>query len=184
MSATFSTIQFTAKPKIATADVVIVDGVVNQLKHLDGALMPILHGVQAALGYIPEAAVPQIAKSLILSRAEVHGVVTYYDHFHQSPQGKTVVQVCRAEACQSLGGEQLLNDMQAEFGCGNKDNPHEHTSKDGLYTVEAAYCLGLCASSPAAMVNGKPYARLNATKLKNIVKNAANVKASNTMVHE
>ena len=147
------------------ATAVVVDEVLNQLAHLDGALMPILHAVQAELGYVPEAAVPQIAQALNLSRAEVHGVLTYYDHFHQHPVGKTVVQVCRAEACQTLGGEQLLADMQAEYGCS-----HEHvTSKDGTVTVEAAYCLGLCAQSPAAMVNNVPYARLNLAKLKAIV---------------
>ena len=155
------------------ATAVVVDEVLNQLAHLDGALMPILHAVQAELGYVPEAAVPQIAKALNLSRAEVHGVLTYYDHFHQHPVGKTIVQICRGEACQSMGGEALLADMQAQHGCSS-----EHvTAKDGSITVEAAYCLGLCAQSPAAMVNNMPYARLNINKLNAIVSAVAEVEA-------
>ena len=147
------------------AQTAVVQDILAAHVGLEGPLLPILHAVQAELGYVPEAAVPQIAQALNLSRAEVHGVLTYYDHFHQHPVGKTVVQVCRAEACQTLGGEQLLADMQAEYGCS-----HEHvTSKDGTVTVEAAYCLGLCAQSPAAMVNNVPYARLNLAKLKAIV---------------
>jgi NADH:ubiquinone oxidoreductase subunit E len=117
---------------------------------LDGALMPVLHGVQDALGHVPEGAVAQIAQALNLSRAEVHGVITYYHHFRrEAPQGP-VLQVCRAEACRSMGGEQLLRHAQGTAA---------HCE------VEPVYCLGLCAMAPAVMIEGQPYGRMNAPKL-------------------
>src|SRR5439155_22654925 len=103
----------------------VVDRVIAERCHLAGALMPILHGVQDALGWVPAGAVPRIAEALNLSRAEVHGVMSYYHHFRQSPSKGPVLQVCRAEACRSVGGEALLQQAQAAGGC----------------SVEAVYCL-------------------------------------------
>ena len=123
--------------------------VIAQRRHLDGPLMPVLHGVQDALGYVPSGAVGQIAQALNLSRAEVHGVITYYHHFRQEPARGPVLQVCRAESCRSVGGEALLQQARTHGGC----------------TVEAVYCLGLCAQSPAVMLQGQPHARMTIAKL-------------------
>jgi len=120
-----------------------------------GALLPILHDVQESLGHIPADAVPVIAKGLNLSRAEVHGVVTYYHHFRTAPAGRTVVQVCRAESCKACGADALMAHAEKVLGCAS-----HHTRADGGYTLEPVYCLGLCASSPAIMVGERLYARV------------------------
>jgi formate dehydrogenase subunit gamma len=111
-----------------------------------GALLPILHDLQDALGHVPPAFVPEIAAALNLSRAEVHGVITYYHHFRSEPAAKHVIQICRAEACQSMGAEALMAHANLKL-CG-----------DGEFTVEAAYCLGLCAQSPAMTLDEEPHA--------------------------
>lgn len=130
-----------------------VDAVLAERAALPGALLPVLHGVQDALGFIPPAALPVIARALSLSRAEVHGVVTYYHHFRTTPPRGRVVQVCRAEACRSMGAEALM--------------AHARTTIDGAGcdTLEAAYCLGLCAQSPAVMIGERLHARMTPTKL-------------------
>ncbi|MGS0754733.1 formate dehydrogenase subunit gamma [Roseateles sp. GG27B] len=125
-----------------------------------GALLPILHEVQDALGYVPSQAVPEIASALNLSRAEVHGVVTYYHHFRDHAPGRHVLQVCRAEACQAMGGDALLAHAQLRLGCGV-----HATSADGEFTLEPAFCLGLCASAPALMLDEQPHARVTPKKL-------------------
>ncbi|MDQ6683841.1 MAG: NAD(P)H-dependent oxidoreductase subunit E [Pseudomonadota bacterium] len=124
-----------------------------------GGLLPILHDVQDAVGHVPPAVVPMIAAAVNLSRAEVHGVVTYYHHFRSSPPPARVVQICRAEACRSMGAEALLAHARSRFGC------DEHgVSRDGSVLVEAAYCLGLCASSPAMFVGEELHARVTKKK--------------------
>ena len=120
-----------------------------------GALLPILHDVQDALGHIPGDAVPEIAHALNLSRAEVHGVVTYYHHFRAEPAGRCVVHVCRAEACQAMGADALLAHAERSLGC-----TAHGTSPDGWFTLEPVYCLGLCASSPAMMLDDELHARV------------------------
>lgn len=127
----------------------------------DGPLLPVLHAVQDALGHVPRDALPLIAEALNLSRAEVHGVVSYYHHFRTTPAGRTVVQVCRAEACRSRGAEELLAYARARLGC-DAERP---TSADGAWTVEPAYCLGLCASSPAVVVGDVLRARMTPAQL-------------------
>ena len=107
---------------------------------LPGALLPILHEIQDAFGHIPAEAVPLIARTLNLSRAEVHGVITYYPHFRQTPPGRHVVRVCCAEACQAVGGEALAEHARA-------------CMEGGELTLEPVYCLGLCASGPALQIN-------------------------------
>lgn len=124
-----------------------------------GNLLPILHAVQHALGYIPEAAVPIMAQALQLSRAEIHGVISFYPHFRQTPGGKTVLEICRAESCQAMGAERLVDHAKQRLGCDFND-----TSADGV-TLQPVYCLGLCAQSPAVMVNGQPHARMTPDKL-------------------
>ncbi len=125
-----------------------------------GSLLPILHDVQHTLGHIPEAAVPVIAQALQLSRAEVHGVISFYPHFRQTPAAGVVLEVCRAESCQAMGGEQLAAHAQQKLGCG-----FHATSADGKVSLEPVYCLGLCAQSPAVMINGRPHARVTPAKL-------------------
>lgn len=125
-----------------------------------GGLLPLLHEVQDQLGYVPDAWVPDIARGFNLSRAEVHGVLTYYHHFRRVPPGRHVVQICRAEACQACGAEALVQVAQSTVGC-----DLNNTSASGGVTLEAVYCLGLCASSPAVMVDGQPRARMTAPAL-------------------
>ena len=120
-----------------------------------GALLPILHELQDTLGHIPPDAVPEIAGALNLSRAEVHGVLTYYHHFRSEPAGRHVIRICRAEACQSMGADDLLAHAQQRLGCAVHG-----TSKDGAFTLEPAFCLGLCASSPAMSIDDEPHARM------------------------
>ncbi len=124
------------------------------------ALLDILHEVQAALGFVPEEAVPVLASALNLSRAEVHGVVTFYHDFRRAPAGRHVLKICRAEACQSMGADALVARAERRLGvsCGN-------TSADGRMTFEPIYCLGLCATAPSAMLDGEVVGRLTATKL-------------------
>lgn len=126
--------------------------------------MPILHDVQDALGYIPGDAVPLIAKGLNLSRAEVHGVIKYYHHFRSEPAGRVVVQVCRAESCQAVGADMLMAHAEKVLGCAS-----HHTSADGAYSLEPVYCLGMCALSPAIMVNDTLHARMTPQKFDRVV---------------
>ena len=130
--------------------------------HLDreGPLLPILHDLQDTFGFIPQAAVPLVAEALNLSRAEVHGVVTFYHDFRQEPAGRHVVKLCRAEACQAAGGDALVACAEARLGVAMGK-----TSADGQVTLEPVYCLGLCATAPSAMVNGRVVGRLDAQRL-------------------
>jgi formate dehydrogenase subunit gamma len=130
--------------------------VIAERGQLPGACMPILHGVQEALGFIPRDAVPEIAAALNLSRAEVHGVITYYHFFRAEAPGKSVVQVCRAESCKSMGGDALLAHAEKHLGCG----VHQ-TTKDGAFTLEPVFCLGLCSSSPAIQIGDEVHARVS-----------------------
>jgi formate dehydrogenase subunit gamma len=128
------------------------------------ALLEILHDVQHEVGHVPETALPLIAKALNLSRAEVYGVATFYHDFHLKPSGKHHIKLCRAEACQSMGARELQamaeNFLNVRMG---------GTTSDNKITLEATYCLGLCASAPAMMVNEKPVARVSAAKFEKIV---------------
>ncbi len=126
----------------------------------DGVLLPILHDLQAAFGCIPEAAVSMVGQALNLSRAEVHGVVTFYHDFRREPPGRLVLKMCRAEACQAAGGEALAAHAEAKLGLAFGD-----TSADGRVTLEPIYCLGLCATAPSAMLNGHVVGRLDERRL-------------------
>jgi formate dehydrogenase subunit gamma len=125
-----------------------------------GAMLPILHALQEEFGYIDREAEPLIAEILNLSRAEVHGVVTFYHDFRQRPAGRHVLKLCRAESCQARGGDALAAQAQARLGVAFGD-----TTADGHVTLEAVYCLGLCSVSPSAMLDGKIVARLDGKKL-------------------
>ena len=128
------------------------------------ALLEILHDVQEAVGHVPESALPLIAKALNLSRAEVYGVATFYHDFHLKPHGTHVIKICRAEACQSMGARELqaMAEKFLKVKMGG-------TTASNAVSLEATYCLGLCASSPAIMVDGKPVARVTAAKLEKIM---------------
>jgi formate dehydrogenase subunit gamma len=128
------------------------------------ALLEILHDLQEDLGFIPEAALPALAKSLNLSRAEVHGVVTFYHDFRREPAGRHVIKVCRAEACQSMGANELVGMIERYLKV-----KMGQTTADGAITVEAAFCLGNCALSPAVMVDEKLVGRVDARKFEKIV---------------
>jgi formate dehydrogenase subunit gamma len=132
-----------------------------------GAMLPILHALQEAFGCVPEAAKPLIAQALNLSRAEVHGVVTFYHDYRAEPAGRHVLKLCRAEACQSVGGTALHRDVLAKLGL-----EWGGTTPDGRLTVEAVYCLGLCATAPAALLDGTPLGRLDAARLDGVVAEA------------
>ena len=125
-----------------------------------GALLPLLHAVQEELGHIPPDVVPDIAAGLNLSRAEVHGVITYYHHFRSLPAGRHVVQVCRAEACKACGGDELMAQAETLLGC----KSHE-TRDDGAVTLEPVFCLGLCASSPAIQIDDRLHGRVSPERL-------------------
>lgn len=129
------------------------------LQNIDGPLLPILHAVNNQLGFVDERALPIIADVLNLTRAEVQGVVSFYHDFRRSPAGRHVVKVCRAEACQSMGAERLITELETAFGIKLGE-----TSKDGRVTLEPVYCLGNCALSPAALIDGKLYGRLDAAR--------------------
>lgn len=126
----------------------------------EGATLPVLHALQEAFGHVPAAAVPMVAEALNLSRAEVHGVVTFYHDFRSEPPGRHVLKLCRAEACQAAGGDALAARAQAKLGVaiGN-------TAADRSVTFEPIYCLGLCATAPAAVLDGRVVARLDAARL-------------------
>ena len=133
---------------------------VADMKDRPGPLIEILHSVQAALGYVPPDAVPIIAESLNLSRAEVHGVVTFYHDFRREPAGRHVLRLCRAEACQSAGGDPLAARAEARLGV-----RFGSTAADGSVTLEPVYCLGLCAVAPSAMLDGRLVGRLDEASL-------------------
>jgi formate dehydrogenase subunit gamma len=124
---------------------------------LDGALMPILHALNETFGYVPDDAVPLIAGALNLSRADVHGTLTFYHDFRRSPAPRHVVKLCQAEACQSRGSAALT--AHAEQKLGTHIDPHGHPNAKGV-SLEPIYCLGLCASGPSALIDGRPHARV------------------------
>lgn len=129
---------------------------VAALRGRPGALLEILHGVQAQLGYVPPEAVPVLAAELNLSRAEVHGVVSFYHFFRQAAPGRHTVRVCQAESCQAMGAEQLTEHVKQALGVDFHD-----TTADGRFTLEPVYCLGNCACSPAVMRDGDIFGRVS-----------------------
>lgn len=138
--------------------------IVRACKSLDGALLPILHALQEHFGYVDPESVPVIADELNLSRAEVHGVITFYHDFRDRAPGRHVVKICRAEACQSMNGR----DTEAHAKQRLNADFHE-TSADGRYTLEPVYCLGNCACAPSAMIDGKLHGRVTPKRLDQLI---------------
>lgn len=129
-----------------------------QYATLEGPLLPILHAVQAEFGYLPEESLPPITEALRISHAELHGVIEFYHDFHREPNARHVIRVCRAEACQAMGGTQMISALEAALGMKMGE-----TRRD--ITLEAVYCLGLCACGPAAQVNGELIGRATSDRL-------------------
>jgi formate dehydrogenase subunit gamma len=135
----------------------------------DGALLPILHALQEAFDCVPREAVALVARALNLSRAEVHGVVTFYHDFTEAPRGRRIVKLCRAESCQAMGGEAAASVLLATLGLPAGES-WGGTTSDGAVTVEPVYCLGLCSVSPAALVDGEPLGRIDGMALAEAVR--------------
>ncbi|MFF5990977.1 NADH-quinone oxidoreductase subunit NuoE family protein [Prauserella flavalba] len=137
-----------------------VRAVIEAHKGERGALLPILHGIQAEFGHIAPEVVPMLASELNMSRADVHGVITFYSDFLAEPAGTTTVRLCRAEACQSVGAERLVADAEQVFGV-----KVGQTTPDGSVTLGQVFCLGNCALGPAAQINGRMYGRMDRARL-------------------
>ena len=123
---------------------------------LEGPMLPMLHAIQDAFGHVPETAVPVLAETLNLGRAEVHGVISFYHDFREAPAGRHVLKICRAEACQTMGADAMADRIKKALGI----DWHE-TTADGRVTLEPVFCLGLCACAPSALVDGKLVGRLD-----------------------
>lgn len=141
--------------------------VINEYKAIEGPLLPVLHAIQEEFGYVPAETLTLIAEVLNLSRAEVHGVMTFYHDFRASPTGRHVIRLCRAEACQSMDGDRVAEAVQKLLGIGWGE-----TTGDGKITLEAVYCLGLCACAPAAQVDDRLIGRLNEGKAERMIAEA------------
>lgn len=139
-------------------------GVCASLKGLAGPLIPILHGVQNALGYVPKDAVPLIATELNLSQADVHGVVSFYHYFRSEQPGRHVMHLCRAEACQAVGAVALEAHAKHSLGV-----DFHHTTADGALTLEPVYCLGNCALGPSVMIDDKVHGRVTPARFDQLV---------------
>jgi len=144
-----------------------VDAAIAAHRERPGGLMPLLHAVQDALGFVPPAATPPIAQALNLSQAEVHGVISFYPDFRRAPPGRHVLKLCRAEACQAMQGNALDAHVQRRLGCG-----HHETSADGAFTLEPVYCLGNCAAGPNVMLDGVLHATVTPARLDSLLQNA------------
>lgn len=134
-----------------------IQEVIASLKDKPGALLPILHGIQANLGYVPADLVPAIAGALNLSRAEVHGVISFYHYFRDTPPGKKTIHLCRAESCQAMGSAKLEAHVKNKLGI-----DYHETTQDGSFSLEPVYCLGLCACSPSMQIGDEVYGRVSA----------------------
>ena len=141
--------------------------IIARYRHLKGAGLPILHALQETFGCVPDEAVPLVAEALNLSRAEIHGTVTFYHDFRKEPAGRRVLKLCRAESCQAAGGDALAARAEEKLGVAMGE-----TTLDRRVTLEPVYCLGLCHSSPAAMLDKHVFGMLDEAKLDQLVKEA------------
>ena len=142
----------------------VISRIVSELKAKPGALLPILHAVQEELGYVPESAIAIIASELNLTRAEVHGVVTFYHDFRSHPAGKHIVKICQAESCQSVGSARLTTHARERL-----DIDFHQTTADRSCSLEPVYCLGNCALSPSVMVDNEVFGRVNEQRFDEIL---------------
>lgn len=145
-------------------DRTVVESIAYALKDQPGALMPILRKIQDELGWVPRDSVPVIAEILNLTRAEVHGVLTFYHDFRHEPPGRNIIRVCRAESCQAMGGAALAEHVKLRLHC-----DFGTTTTDGAFTLEPVYCLGNCACSPAVVINGELLGRVTPERFDAVV---------------
>jgi formate dehydrogenase subunit gamma len=140
---------------------------IRELASLPGALLPILHALQDEFGYVDSAAIPLVADALNISKAEVYGVISFYHDFRHDPPARHVLKICRAEACQSMGCDQTIQHVESRLGVKLGE-----TTADAEFTVEQIFCLGLCAHSPAVMLDGRPYGRVSPPVADMLIDNA------------
>ncbi len=141
-----------------------IEDILDAHDGMEGSLLPILHAIQAAFGHVPQDALPIIAKRLNQTRAEIHGVMSFYHDFREQPAGQHVLKLCRAEACQAMGADRVAAHAQKALGI----DFHE-TTRDGKVTLEPIFCLGLCACAPAAMVDGRLVGRVDEVAIDTIL---------------
>ena len=141
--------------------------IIDKHKTIEGAALVILHALQNEFGYVPEPTIPMVAEALSLSRAEVHGVFTFYHDFRKEPAGRHVLKLCRAEACQAAGGDALAAHAEAKLGIASG-----YTTSDNRVTLEPIYCFDLCATAPSAMLNGRVVGRLDEKRLDALIAEA------------
>jgi formate dehydrogenase subunit gamma len=153
---------------LSASDAQAVARILAEMKHQAGALLPMLHAVQQALGCVPAAAVPLIAHELNLSRAEVHGVISFYHYFRQQPPGRHTIYICRAEACQAMGGRALEAHAKRKLGI-----DFHQTTADGAFTLEPVYCLGNCACSPSVLIDEQLHGRVDAQGFDELLEGAS-----------
>ena len=134
----------------------LIRDLVRQFADVPGGLLPLLHAVQEALGYVPPEVIPKLADGMGLSRAEVHGVIGFYHDFHVSPGGETTIHLCRAEACQAMGSRALEAHVKARLGI-----DYGETTADGKYRLEPVYCLGNCSCAPSVRIDDDVHARVS-----------------------
>ena len=142
----------------------VASSLLEPLKAVPGPLLPALHAVQGHFGFVPAAATQLLATTFNLSRAEVHGVITFYDFFRTEPPGKRIVRICQAEACQSMGSEALAAHAKARLGV-----DFHHTTADGAVSLEPVYCLGNCACAPAIMIDERLHGRVSPARFDALV---------------
>lgn len=150
--------------QITQSQQTIVLEILNRHGSAQSDLLPILHSIQDTLGFIPPEAAPHIAEALNLSKAEVHGVISFYHYFRDTPPGKHTVHVCRAESCQSMNGRQLEKHAKQYLGI-----DFHQTTDDGEFSLEPIYCLGNCAASPAISLNGEVHGRVSTEKFDQLI---------------
>ena len=141
-----------------------VTGIIARLKDRPGALLPALHAIQDVFGYVPPSAVPLLAAGLNLSRAEVHGVISFYHYFRDTPPGRHTIRLCRAEACQSMNARSLEAHARQRLSV-----DFHQTTANGMFSLEPVYCLGNCACSPALMIDGELYGRVTHERFDELV---------------
>lgn len=151
-------------PQVSDED---LDAIIREHLGLEGPLLPILHAIQEEHGCVPQNAVPLLADALNISKAEVHGVMSFYHDFREVPAGRHVVKICRAEACQAVGANALADATLEKLGV-----EWHGTTSNGAVTIEPVYCLGLCACGPAAMVDNKVVGRVDSARMDAILKEA------------
>lgn len=141
-----------------------IQKIIDKLKHKPGAMLPILHAIQNEIGYIPDEAVGLIAESLLQTRAEVHGVISFYHHFRTTPPGRHNIEICRAEACQAMGCRQLEQHAKTRLGI-----DYHQTTPDRAFSLEPVYCLGNCATAPSIRIDDTIYGRVSLEKFDALV---------------